>query len=319
MPKVVTPLKAVFYALGANGGIALAKAVAAAFTGSGAMLAEALHSFADCGNQLLLLLGMRQARQPPTPEHPLGYGRVVYFWSMMVGLLLFSVGGLFSVWHGVRSLMHPEPVQYLLPSLGVLLVAVVLESISLRGALRALAPERREKSLWRWFHETRQSELIIITGEDIAALAGLLLAFVALSLTALTGNPLYDALGSIAVGVLLMCVSLVITTEVKSLITGESASPETRQAITEFVAGQPEIERIVNLITFQIGSEIAVAVKAKMRPMPSADALVAAIDAVEERMQAKFPHLRWSFFEPDAGVAKVSPSKLGTGAPNPGV
>lgn len=293
--------KAVFYALGANGGIALAKAVAAFYTGSGAMLAEALHSFADCGNQLLLLVGMRQARKPPTPDHPMGYGRVVYFWSMMVGVLLFSIGGLFSVWHGIESLRHPEPVKYLLPSLGVLLVALVLEGLSLRGALKALAAERGDKSLWRWFRETRQSELLVITGEDIAALAGLTLAFVALALTALTGNPVFDALGSMAIGLLLMGVSFAVTKEVKSLITGESASPEMRAAITAFVACQPEVERIVNLITFQLGDRIAVAVKAKMAPMPSADALVAAIDAVEERLQAHFPDLHWSFFEPDAG------------------
>ncbi|QDL36625.1 cation diffusion facilitator family transporter [Rhodoferax sediminis] len=304
MPKSSGSLKAVFYALGANGGIALAKGVAAFFTGSGAMLAEALHSFADCGNQVLLLVGMQQAKKLPTPDHPMGYGRVVYFWSMMVGVLLFSIGGLFSVWHGAQSLLHPEPVKYLLPSLSVLLVAVVLESVSLRGALQGLAAERGEKSLWRWFRETRQSELLVITGEDIAALAGLAMAFVALALTGITGSPIFDALGSIAVGLLLMGVSFAVTTEVKSLITGESASPEMRAAITEFVASQPEVERIVNLITFQLGAEVAVAVKAKMVPMPSADALVSAIDEVEERLQAHFPNLRWSFFEPDAGKPK---------------
>ena len=304
MSKKSGSLTAILYALGANGGIALAKAVAAFFTGSGAMLAEALHSFADCANQVLLLVGMQQAKKLPTLDHPMGYGRVVYFWSMMVGVLLFSIGGLFSVWHGSQSLLHPEPVKYLLPSLGVLLVAVVLEAISLRGALHALAAERADKTLWRWFRETRQSELLVIAGEDIAALAGLLLAFVALALTGITGNPIFDALGSIAVGLLLIAVSFAVTIEVKSLITGESASPEMRAAITEFIASQPEVERIVNIITFQLGNEIAVAVKAKMVPMPSADALVSAIDEVEERLQAHFPSLHWSFFEPDAGIPK---------------
>lgn len=310
MPKNVSSRKAVFYALGANGGIALAKAAAAFFTGSGAMLAEALHSFADCANQILLLIGMRQAKHPPTPDHPMGYGRVVYFWSMMVGVLLFSMGGLFSVWHGSRSLLHPEPVAYLLPSLAVLLVAMALEALSLRGALQALAPERGNKSLWRWFRETRQSQLLVVAGEDIAALAGLSLAFVALLLTALTGNPIFDALGSIAVGLLLIAVSFAVTIEVKSLITGESASPEMRVAIAEFVASQPEVERIVNLITFQLGDEMAVAVKAKMTAMPSAEALVAAIDEVEERLQARFPAVRWSFFEPDAGLPKAPPQDV---------
>ena len=310
MSKNSGSLKAVLYALGANGGIALAKAVAAFFTGSGAMLAEALHSFADCVNQVLLLVGMQQAKKPPTPDHPMGYGRVVYFWSMMVGVLLFSIGGLFSVWHGSQSLLHPQPLRYLLPSLGVLLVAMALEALSLRSALHALAEERGDKSLWRWFRETRQSELLVIAGEDIAAVAGLTLAFVALLLTRITGNPIFDALGSIAVGLLLIGVSFVVTMEVKSLITGESASPEMRAAIAEFVASQPEVERVVNLITFQLGDEVAVAVKAKMAPMPSADALVSAIDDVEERMQAHFPHLRWSFFEPDAGTAQAKVGEL---------
>ena len=310
MSKNAGSLKAVLYALGANGGIALAKAVAAFFTGSGAMLAEALHSFADCANQVLLLVGMRQAKQAPTPDHPMGYGRVVYFWSMMVGVLLFSIGGLFSVWHGSRSLLHPEPVKYLLPSLGVLLVAMALETVSLRGALQALAAERGAKSLWRWFRETRQSELLVIAGEDIAALAGLSLAFVALLLTALTGNPIFDALGSIAVGLLLIGVSFAVTIEVKSLITGESASPEMRAAIAEFVAAQPEVERVVNLITFQLGNQIAVAVKAKMVAMPSADALVSAIDDVEERMRARFPDLHWSLFGPDAGSSSATSTDL---------
>ena len=272
------------------------------------MLAEALHSFADCGNQVLLLIGMKQAKKAPTQDHPMGYGRVVYFWSMMVGILLFSIGGLFSVWHGVASLQHPEPVKYLLPSLGVLLVAVVLETISLRGALKALAAERGDKSLWRWFRETRQSELLVITGEDIAALAGLVLAFVALALTGITGNSAFDALGSIAVGLLVMGVSFAVTKEVKSLITGESASPEMRTAINDFIARQPEVERIVNLITFQLGDKIAIAVKAKTVPMTSAEALVVAIDEVEERLQAHFPNLNWSFFEPDAGKPRPEPT-----------
>jgi cation diffusion facilitator family transporter len=302
-------LKAVLYALGANGGIALAKAIAAFFTGSGAMLAEALHSFADCGNQLLLLLGMKQAKMAPTADHPMGFGRVQYFWSMLVGVLLFSVGGLFSIWHGIHSLQHPEPVKYLVPSLAVLFVAVVLEGISLRGALQALAPERGDKTLWRWFRETRQSELMVVTGEDIAALAGLVIAFVALVLTGLTNNPLFDSLGSIAVGILLVAVSVLVTREVKSLITGESVSPEKRKLIEAFVTDQPEVDRVVNIITFQWGDDFAVAVKAKMAPMPSADALVSAINDVEERMQAHFPGLRWSFFEPDAGLkANVAPT-----------
>src|SRR3954468_12808028 len=144
-------LRAVLTALGGNFGIALAKSAAAFFTGSGALLAEALHSFADCGNQLLLLLGMKQAQQPPDEDHPMGHGKVAYFWSMMVALLLFSVGGAFSIWHGVHALQHPEPLKYLVPSILVLAASVALEGYALRGALKAASAERGGGSLWSWF------------------------------------------------------------------------------------------------------------------------------------------------------------------------
>lgn len=296
-------LKAILLALSANGGIAVAKSIAAVFTGSGAMLAEALHSFADCGNQLLLLVGMKQASKPASEEHPMGYGKVAYFWSLMVAVLLFSVGGLFSVYHGVQSLQHLQPVNYLIPSICVLAVAVVLEGVSLRGALRATAKERGDKSLWRWFKQTRQSELLVVVGEDIAALGGLVIALVALTLTALTGDPLYDALGTIAVGLLLVAVAGLVLFEVKSFITGESVSPELRAEIRAFIEAQPEVDRVVNLITQQFGDYIMVAVKAKMNRFDSDIALVAAINNVEERMQRQFtsPRLTYSFFEPDLG------------------
>lgn len=296
-------LKAVFTALGANFGIALAKGVAAFFTGSGAMLAEALHSLADCGNQVLLLIGMRQAKKPATESHPMGYGKVAYFWSLMVAVLLFSVGGLFSINHGIQALGDPQPVKYLLPSLVVLGFAVVLEGFALRGALQAANAERGDNSLWQWFRTTRQSELLVIVGEDVAALSGLALAFVALLLTGITGNPMWDALGTIAVGVLLVVVALLVLLEVKSLITGESVSPALRREIRAFVEAQPEVERVVNMITQQFGDYIMVALKVKLKRMESDIALVSAINEIEERMQKKFvrPQLKYSFFEPDLG------------------
>ena len=298
-------LKAILLALGANGGIAVAKTVAAAWTGSGAMLAEALHSFADCGNQMLLLVGLKQAGKAPSPEHPMGYGKVAYFWSLMVAILLFNVGGLFSIYHGVQALRHPEPLKHLLPSICVLAAAVFLEGMSLRGALQATAAERGEKSLWRWFRETRQSELLVVVGEDIAALGGLAVALVALSLTAITGNPLYDALGTIVVGILLVAVAALVLVEVKSFVTGESVSPELRAEIRAFLEAQPEVERVVNLITQQFGDYMMVAVKAQMKRFESDIALVAAINDLEERMQRRFtsPRLRYSFFEPDLGTS----------------
>lgn len=296
-------LRAVLVALSGNLGIAAAKSVAAFFTGSGALLAEALHSFADCGNQVLLLVGMKQAQRPPDEDHPMGHGKVAYFWSMMVALLLFSVGGAFSIYHGVQALQHPEPLKYLIPSILVLAVSVGMEGYALRGALQTVRAERGSDSLWSWFRATRQSELMVVVGEDVAALGGLALALLALVLTAVTGNPVFDALGTIAVGTLLVVVAGVVLFEVKSLITGESASPKLRAEIQAFVEAQPEVERVVNMLTQQYGDYVMVALKVKMKRVESDLALVAAINEIEERMQTRFtsPQLKYSFFEPDEG------------------
>lgn len=291
--------KAIFYALGANGGIAIAKFVAALLTGSGAMLAEAIHSLADCTNQVFLLIGLRQAQQPGDASHPMGYGRVVYFWAMMVALLLFFVGGAFSVMEGIKHALHPEPLQSATIALVVLAIAVVLESGSLYGAMREIRKIANGKSFFTWFRETRQSELLVVAGEDIAALAGLVVAFVAVSATALTGNPLWDALGSITVGVLLMFVALFITREVKGMITGESAAPEVRQAIHAHLEARAEVEQVIHLITLQWGAQLMIAVRAKMHPQPSDTALIDAINAVEASLQSRWPEARWCFFEPD--------------------
>jgi cation diffusion facilitator family transporter len=303
MSQNASSLKAVLFALGANFGIAVAKLVAALVTNSGSMLAEGIHSFADCGNQLLLLWGMRQSKQAPSEDHPMGYGKVVYFWSMMVALLLFTVGGLFSVYHGLLAMQHPEPVKYLIPSIAVLAIAALLEWTALRGALAASSAERGAQSLWRWFRETRQSELIVVVGEDVAALGGLALALIALTLTAITGNSVYDAIGSVAIGTLLIVTAGLVLFEVKSLITGESVSPTLRKEIRDFVEAQPEVDRVVNMLTQQFGAYMMVALKVKMLPVSSDKALVAAINEIEERMQRRFtsPQLKYSFFEPDAG------------------
>src|SRR6201747_2547820 len=192
--------KAIFYALAANLGIAVCKFAAAAFTSSGAMFAEAIHSTADCGNQILLLFGLKQAREPASPLHPLGAGRAIYFYSLIVALLLFFVGGAFSVYEGVHRVMVQEPLSHAFVAIGVLGISVVLETLSLMGALREIRKNNPGKSMWRWFRETRESELLVVAGEDIAALAGLAIAFVAVVLTVITGNPLFDALGSIGIG-----------------------------------------------------------------------------------------------------------------------
>jgi len=292
-------LKAILLALGANFAIFLSKLVAALITGSGAMLAEAVHSLADCGNQGLLLLGMRQADRPPSDEYPLGWGRALYFWSFLVAMLLFSVGGMFSIYEGVHKLSHPEPLKWPWLAIGVLAFGVVAESISMHGCLKEVNKVRDGRSLWRWFRETRSSELLVIFGEDLAALLGLTIAFIAVFATMLTGNLLFDAAGTIAIGVLLVLVAIAVAVEVKALLIGQGVEPRRREQIMAFINARPEVDVVLNVITLQMGSDVMVAVKARMSPAPDQSALIEAINTVERAMKAQFPDIRWSFFEPD--------------------
>jgi cation diffusion facilitator family transporter len=263
------------------------------------MLAEAIHSAADCANQGLLLLGIRQAQAPETEDHPLGYHRVVYFWSMTVALLLFFVGGAFSLYEGVHRMLHPQPLENAMVAVGVLAVAVVLESFSLWGALREIRKVSAGKPFLRWFRETRESELMVVAGEDIAALAGLVAALCAVGLTVLTGNPVFDALGSVVVGIILMVIAIMLMREIKSLIVGESAAPELRKEINDFVEAQPEVRRVFRIITLAWGNRLVIAIKAEMSERDSAQKLLVDVNAVEERIQQKFPMALWVFFEPD--------------------
>jgi cation diffusion facilitator family transporter len=291
--------KAIFYALAANLGIAVCKFAAAAFTGSGSMFAEAIHSTADCGNQLLLLFGLKRAQAPANALHPLGSGREIYFYALLVALLLFFVGGAFSVYEGAHRLLHHEPLSNPIVALVILGVSVALEAFSLAGAMREIRKTTPNKTLWRWFRETRESELLVVAGEDVAALAGLAIAFTAVLLTMITGNPAYDAAGSIGVGLLLMVIAFLVAREVKSMIVGESASPEVRKAIDAHLRARPEVTHIISLITLQWGKHLVVAVQAEMIDYASGRAMIDAINVIEEDLQRAFPQVRWVFFEPD--------------------
>jgi cation diffusion facilitator family transporter len=291
--------RAIFLALGANFAIFVAKLVAALFTGSGAMLAEAVHSLADCGNQGLLLLGMRQAKRPPSPDYPLGWGRALYFWSFLVAILLFSVGGMFSVYEGVHKLTHPEPLQWPWLAVGVLAFSIVTEGVSMHGCLQEVNKARGDRSLWRWFRETRASELLVIFGEDLAALVGLCLALFAVLLTMFTGNLVFDAAGTIAIGVLLILVAIAVAREVKALLIGQGVEPAHRAEMIRFLEARPEVDGVYNLLTLQMGTDVMVAIKARMAPTPTARSMIEAINAVEADFKAHFRDVRWSFFEPD--------------------
>ncbi len=292
-------LESILFALGANFAIALAKSAGAVFTGSSSMLAEAIHSFADCGNQALLLWGMKEAKRQASPDHPLGHGRAVYFWSFIVALMLFSMGGLFSIYEGVHKLHDSAPVRYAWVAVAILAFGIVAESISLWGALREIDKERGERSLWVWFRRSRQSELLVIFGEDLAALGGLVLALGFIALSMLTGNPMWDAVGSICIGVLLVLVAVLVGVEVKALLVGQSAEPEVIERLRAHLLAQPEVATIYSLITQQLGGDVMLAVKARMQPQPSDTALIEAINRVERGLRTAFPQLRWVFFEPD--------------------
>ncbi|CAL1241439.1 cation diffusion facilitator family transporter [Candidatus Methylocalor cossyra] len=292
-------LKSIFFALGANAVIAGAKLFAALHTGSNALLAEAIHSFADCGNQGLLLVGLKRARRPPTPEHPLGFGKAIYFWSFIVALILFSMGGLFSIYEGWHKLEAHAGMESPWLAVGILVFSLLMEAVSLYGCLREVDKARGRKSLWRWFRETRQSELLVVLGEDLAALAGLLLALCAVLLAMYTGDPRYDAAGSIAIGVLLVVVAVAIGAEVKGLLLGQSVEPEARLAIRDYLEGREEVTGVFNLLTLQLGNDVMVAVKARMRHAAAVADLMTDINRCEAGLKAAFPEVRWVFFEPD--------------------
>jgi cation diffusion facilitator family transporter len=291
-------VRTILYALGANLAIAAAKTAAAIFTGSSSMLAEAIHSYADAGNQGLLLWGMRQAKRPPTPDYPLGWGKAVFFWSFIVALVLFSLGGLFSLYEGWHKLHSAEPLAYAWLAVGILLFGIVAETVSLRACLHEIGKVRNGRSLWRWFRESRQSELVVILGEDLAALLGLCLALLAILVTIYTGDVMWDALGSMSIGVVLILVAAGIGVEIKGLLIGQSADPQMEDRLREFLANHPEIKRVLRLITLQLGTSLMVAVKAEMKAA-SAEELVAAINRAEKALRAEFPEVQWLFFEPD--------------------
>lgn len=299
MSQQADSVKSILFALGANFAIALSKTFAAVYTGSGSMLAESIHSFADCGNQALLLWGLKSAKKPASPDFPLGYGKETYFWSFIVALMLFSMGGLFSIYEGIHKLSQPEALHKPWLALGILAFGVVMEGISLWGCLREIKKAQAGASLWQWFRQSRESELLVVLGEDVAAMLGLTFAMLAVLLTMLTGNPVYDALGSVVIGVLLVVVAFFIGVEVKALLIGQSVHPEVKQQMHSFLAQRPEVAQLYNIITLQLGQGVMVAVKARMQESASAAELVRHINTVERDFRQHFPQVEWLFFEPD--------------------
>lgn len=292
-------IKSILFALLANFGIAITKTVAAVITGSGSMLAESIHSFADCGNQGLLFLGLNKSKRKPDSDHPLGYGKEIYFWSFIVALILFSMGGMFSIYEGIHKLSSHEGLTSPLIAVVVLSVSMVLEGASLYGCVTQINKLRHNESLWTWVKDTRKSELVVVLGEDIAALLGLSFALIAVLLSIITGNPVFDAIGSIGIGVLLVFISFFLAIKVKSLLIGQSTDDETRKKIISILEARPEVEKLLNLITLQLGAQIMVAVKARMKIVDSAEQLIKNINTCEAELKKHNPAINWVFFEPD--------------------
>jgi cation diffusion facilitator family transporter len=293
------PTKAIMYAFFANLGVAVTKAIAAYFTRSTALAAEAIHSVADVGNQVLLLIGLKRSQLPADHEHPLGYGKASYFWSFMVAILLFTIGGMFSIYEGAHKLSHPEPMSYAWVAILVLLVSIVLEALSLRGCLAEIDKISNGRTLREWIRTTRSSELLVVLGEDLAALIGLSIALVFVLLAVLTGNPVYDALGSICIGVLLVLVAIFISIKVKSLLIGRSADPQTVEKILTIIKDDADVLELYNAVTLQMGARALLAIKIRMRDSLSVGEAARAINELERDIKAAIPDIGWCFVEID--------------------
>jgi cation diffusion facilitator family transporter len=293
------PPRAVYYALASNIAVAVCKYIAAVFTNSGSALAEAIHSSADCLNQLLLLLGRRAARARADEQHPLGFGRETYFYAMLVALQIFLIGGVASTAVGVVRLLHRSPLEHPYVVVAVLCASGVIEGVALKSSIRTIERHRRRAGLLHWFRETGKPEVMLAVGEDAAALVGVLISLLAIGLSIATGNPVYDALGGIGVGAVLMGTAFFSLREIKSLIVGEAAHRHVRQAMREWLEQRPDIKSVVSLIVLKWADDLIVAILAELQPHGRAEDLVRTIDRIENDLKAEFPAARWIFFEPE--------------------
>jgi cation diffusion facilitator family transporter len=283
-----------------NAVIASAKGVAAFITGSGAMLAETLHSFADCGNQLLLLLGIKQSAKPADEKHPLGYGRTMYFWSFIVALLLFSGGGMFSIYEGVHKLQHPEKVGDITIAIVILVLAIGLESWATLGNIKLLNAKRKGAPFFQYLKQSKDSDLVVVFGENSAAVLGLVLALAALLVAKQTNDGRWDAIGSLAIGAVLIGVAIFLAREIKGLLVGESADPQLATEVEKLASEHPSVEKVLRILTVQQGpGEIVVAMKLQFRAGLETSQLVDEINAFERQLKERVPEVRWSFIEPD--------------------
>jgi len=292
--------KAIVAALAANLGIALAKFVAFLFTGSSSMLAESIHSVADSGNQGLLLLGQRQSVRPADEDHPFGFGRSRYIAGFLVGIVLFSVGGLFSVYEGVEKLRHPHHLESGLVAIVVLVIAIGLEGFSFRTAIREAGHHKGDASWWGFIRESRAPELPVVLLEDFAALIGLVFALAGVGLTLLTDDPIWDGAGTLAIGVLLLVVAVVVAVESYGMLVGEAATPAVVAAIRAALVSAPAVTGVLDMRTLHLGpDELLVAAKISLDEGLTVAEVATAIDEAERRVRAAAATTCRVYLEPD--------------------
>lgn len=300
--------KAIVAALLANAGIAVAKFVGFVITGSSSMLAESVHSLADTSNQGLLLLGQKTAQRKATRLHPFGYGRDRYFWSFVVALLLFSLGSVFALYEGIHKLQEPEPLTSPIVAVAILVVAIGLESYSFMTAIGESKLIKGDATWWGFIRNSRTPELPVVLLEDAGALIGLVLALLGVGLSTVTGNPAFDALGTVAIGLLLGVIAVILIIEMKSLLIGEGASDADLDVICdELAAGK--VQRVIHIKTQYIGpEELLVAAKIALEPRLPLDEVAQAINDAEQRVRNKVPQARLIYLEPDLDRSTVASS-----------
>ncbi|WP_433431815.1 cation diffusion facilitator family transporter [Nonomuraea sp. CA-141351] len=300
--------QATLAALAANVGVAATKFVAFLFTGSSAMLAEGIHSIADTGNQVLLMLGRRRAAREPSPAHPFGYGRERYFYGFLVSVVLFFGGGLFALYEGYEKIADPHPLESWPWAIGVLVAATVMEAFSLRTAVRSSNRVRGGRSWARFIREAKAPELPVVLLEDAAALTGLAFALAGVTLAVITGNSAFDGLGSIAIGLLLVAVAVTLARETKSMIIGEGAAPSVQDAIVSVLDGDPSIQAYEQVRTLHLGPEdLLVAARVTMPSSGDVEGAARALAETERRIRARVPIASVVYLQP-------APSELASGS-----
>jgi cation diffusion facilitator family transporter len=301
--------KAVLAALVANLGIAVSKFVAFLITSSSSMLAEAIHSLADSGNQVLLLVGNRRSQRRATEEHPFGYGRERYIYAFIVAIVLFTVGGLFAVYEGIEKIRHPHEVESAFVAIAVLVVAIGLESFSLRTAVQESNHVRHGAPWVQFIRHSRSPELPVVLLEDIGALLGLVFALLGVTLTVLTDDTVWDGIGTLTIGVLLVCIAVVLALETKSMLLGESAAPGEIAKIRSVLEGTPGVRRLIHLRTLHLGpDELLVAAKIEIDHDATVPEVAQAIDAAEARVREVVPTARVMYLEPDLYREPAAPA-----------